>query len=595
MRGKDDKDISMLQAIFKVVPLTCTAEPASFFIFIINSILYGVSFATITIFTQRFFDSATLFAEQKVAASVVVKGLLILGLAYIANRVFNGVNLFLWRVQGRKVQAKLTLDINKKMGRLAPVFFEDTKLLDDIVKANEGMNNSVWFSMTFLTTFTFYMPYLGFMGYYLYLQKPILSISIILAFLPMAIAQLFRSKIFMKLTDETAPIKRKFEYYNECISGREYFKETRLLGAWSYFGKLYKDTLKLLNKLRMKAYIKANLFELAMKFLTAASYACILYLLFDSVMKRDISIGVFAAVFASMGRLFSLMRELVIDQFTHLTQDLGTIVNYLRFLQIPERVGEDMLLSDKMDIEFNNVSFKYPQTDKEAVSNISFKIKDKETIAIVGENGSGKSTIIRLLTGLYKPTAGDVLISGVNNKDISMKSLYSKMSAVFQKYQKYKLTLKENIVISESNRSVNDKELDQLAGKAGFSKEEEVFVDGYDTMLSREFDGVDLSGGQWQRIAIARGYFRTHNLIILDEPTAAIDPVEETRVYNQFAEICCDKTAVIVTHRIGSAKIANRILVMNRGKLVEAGTHDELMKLDGVYAKMYCSQQKWYL
>lgn len=192
----------------------------------------------------------------------------------------------------------------------------------------------------------------------------------------------------MELTDETAPIKRKFEYYNECISGREYFKETRLLGAWSYFGKLYKDTLELLNKLRMKAYIKANLFELAMKFLIAASYTCILYLLFDSVMKRDISIGVFADVFASMGRLFSLMRELVIDQFTYLTQDLGTIVNYLRFLEIPERVGEDMALSDKMDIEFNNVSFKYPQTDKEAVSNISFKINNKETIAIVGGNGS---------------------------------------------------------------------------------------------------------------------------------------------------------------------------------------------------------------
>lgn len=188
---KNNKDISMLRAIFKVVPLTCMAGPALFFIFIINSIFYGVSFAAITIFTQRFLDSAALFAGQKVAASVVVKGLFILGLAYIANRVFNGVNLFLWRVQGRKVQAKLTFGIDKKMGRLAPVLFEDTKLLDDIVKANEGMNNSVWFSMTFLTTFTFYMPYLGFMGYYLYLQKPILSISIILAFLPTAIAQLF--------------------------------------------------------------------------------------------------------------------------------------------------------------------------------------------------------------------------------------------------------------------------------------------------------------------------------------------------------------------------------------------------------------------
>ena len=260
MRRKNDKkDISMLQAIFKVVPLTCKAEPALFFIFIINSIFHGSIFRTITIFTQRFLDSATLFSEQKVAVSVVVKALLILGLAYIANRVFNGVNLFLWRVQGRKVQAKLTFGINKKMGRLAPVLFEDTQLLDDIVKANDGMNNSVWFSMTFLTTFTFYMPYLGFMGYYLYLQKPIVSFQLFLPFFPMAIAQLFLLKIFMKLTDETAPINRKFEYYNECISGREYFKKQDCLESWRYLRKLYKDTLELLNKLRMKTYIKANL------------------------------------------------------------------------------------------------------------------------------------------------------------------------------------------------------------------------------------------------------------------------------------------------------------------------------------------------
>ena len=221
-------------------------------------------------------------------------------------------------------------------------------------------------------------------------------------------------------------------------------------------------------------------------------------------------------------------------------------------------------------------------------------IKKGETVAVVGENGSGKTTLVRLLTGLYLPSEGDILYGKANTKTASVHSLFKNISAVFQKYQRYQMTLRENIAISDMAGIASDAALDGICVQAGVEKTTNSFYNGYDTMLSREFDGVDLSGGQWQRVAIARSFFRSHQLIVLDEPTAAIDPIEETKIYNRFAEISKDKTAIIVTHRLGSVKLADRILVMKQGKLVEHGTHTELMEAGGEYARLYKSQEQWY-
>lgn len=589
---KNKPDI--FKVFIRIIPIMYKSAPVFFIFSCVTDILHGLFWGIETMFQQRFFDKATEFANGNTLLSGVMISLLSLGLVSIICQVLNGVGNFIPMLMVDKCQGKLSFQIHEKIGKLSPVVFEDTDKLDAINKAEQGKSSAVWFSMIFMMIITFYVPYFIFISFYLFSLKPILSLAIIIVFVPTGLTQIIRTKVFSKLEDKSAPIRREYDYYEKCMVHREYFKETRLLGGFKFFKDLYLDTLRNINKLSLKANIKTNLTELAMKLMTVGGYILILYMLFDALMKKEITVGAFAAVFTSVAVLYNIMEELVCRHIGQIAQGLGTIQNYLDFLELEERKGEDMEIPKGCDISLDNVTFAYPKSEKAAIKKANLKIKNGETIAIVGENGSGKSTIIRLITGLYTPNTGTVKYGDISTDRISFSKLLKNTSAVFQKYCRYQMSLSDNINISHMEKQAENKELDRVCNRAGLSKDDECFTDGYDTMLSREFDGVDLSGGQWQRVTIARGFFRPHNLIILDEPTAAIDPFEETKIYNRFAKMSKDKTAIIVTHRLGSVKLADRIVVMKEGEIVESGTHDELMNNDSEYARMYMAQQQWY-
>ncbi|HPT61431.1 MAG TPA: ABC transporter ATP-binding protein [Bacillota bacterium] len=594
-KSPSKKKLGFVGVVKRLVPIVVRATPVFFISFSVLAILHGVSWGFETMMQQRFFDAATVFAQGESTIRSVLVALAFLGGANILCQVLNGVVNFVPEVLGQKVIGRLSKGIHEKMARLDPKCFEDTDVLDDINKALQGQNNALWFVFMLCAIFTFYVPYFIFMGWYLFTLKPILVISIVIIFIPAFLTQIVRTKVFAKLEDKSAPKRREFDYYESCIVSREYFKETRLLGGYKYFKKLYLDTLDTLQKLKFQAMLKTNLLELLMSFLTVLGFSTIFLMLFDAVMKGEITVGAFAAVTNSIGLLYSIMEEVVCRHAGQIAQSMGSITNYLNFLDLEERQGKVQEVPQLGDVVLEGVSFKYPGSEKYAVKDVSFTLKHGETLAIVGENGSGKSTLIRLLTGIYLPDEGRVTIGGVDTRDLSLDALYRNTSAVFQKYQRYLMTLEDNITISDAKKTFDDLALDDACRKAGVDSNGRSFPEGYKTMLSREFDGVDLSGGQWQRVAIARGFFRDHQLIILDEPTAAIDPYEETRVYNRFAEISKDKTAVIVTHRLGSVKLADRIVVLKDGKVVQVGTHDELIARSGEYHRLYKSQEKWYI
>ena len=588
------KKINFFRAFILMVSRFARVSPVLFVVFIIVLFIHGTSRAALVPATQIFLERAADFTVQKVTLSDIIAGLILLGMAHVCRQLIHGVHHIIMMMYARKAEGVLSLEIHRKLSRISPIDFEDTQTLDDINKAIQGKDDAVFFTDSIVAMICFYIPYFTFMAVYLMNIKPILVILLVLVFAPTFLSHILRTKIFAKAEDKAAPIRREFDYYEQCLTGREYFKETRILGAFSYFKKLYTDSLSFLNKLIFRASTKASIVELCVKMLSLFGYISILFLLFDLLMKGEISVGAFAAIFTSLEMVFSLMRELVIDNLGQLAKNLNKVQNYLRFLQMPEREGVDTVIPADVDIKLAGVSFSYPGAERKAVDDVTLILKNGETIAVVGENGSGKTTLVRLITGLFLPNEGDVLYGEANTKTMSTLSIFKRISAVFQKYQRYQMNLRENIGISDINESKNEAELDKLCSQAGIDKADSSFNDGYETMLSREFDGIDLSGGQWQRVAIARSFYRNHQFIVLDEPTAAIDPIEESKIYNRFAEISKDKTAIIVTHRLGSVKLANRILVMKDGKLVEQGTHTDLIAENGEYARLYKSQEQWY-
>lgn len=383
--------------------------------------------------------------------------------------------------------------------------------------------------------------------------------------------------------------------YANAASGKEFYKETRNLGSFHYITDLLAQTIHGFNGAVWRSNKRGAKIDFYCNTLSLIGYGGILYLLVKYLLVGEISVGAFVAVYNSIGMLFSKMEEFISRVIGNISLDFGLVRNFLRFLDMKSDDRPNKEFDKKADITATNVSFRYPNMDRDVVCNLNFTIKKGETVAIVGENGAGKTTLVKLITGLYKPTDGYVKIGDTNVNEVSYRSLFHRVSGVFQKYQRYAITLKENVMISEFDKTFDQDEVENVLRMNDIDlNNQDIFPDGLETMLSREFNGVDLSGGQWQRIAIARGFFRDSDIIVLDEPTAAIDPLEESWIYSKFAKMAKDKTAIIVTHRIGSAKIADTIIVMKDGEIAETGSHEQLLSSGGLYADMYHAQALWY-
>lgn len=590
---KKNKDLSVFKVYIKVFPLVFKGATLHYFFELIINFLLSIFMVLSTIGIQRFFESATALAEGKVSIKVVYISGIILAVIFVLYGILNMAFNILGAAFFHKVAGYITNFVNKKASRIEPINYENVETLDHINKAHQGVTGSILLIGVLNMIVTTYISYFIFMGIYLYSLNPILIFAIVCIFIPVIINQFIRVKIYTRLEDKAANLRREFEYYEKCIMDREYFKETRLLGAFGYFNNKYKNSLGNLNNKIWEAEKKSNSLELLMKIVTAIGYGIIIYLLFTSLMSGKITIGAFGAVLTSLGILLTLTEELICMHIGNITANFGAVRNLINFLDLEERDGKNIEFNEAPSLEIKDVSFSYPCSEKLIIDNINLEIKSKETIAIVGENGAGKSTLMKLILGLYMPTTGDVLFNGHNTKELSQHSIFSKSSAVFQKFQKYKFSLRENISISDID-NVNDEKIKKNLEEVEVGLERDCFSEGLDTILSREFGGVDLSGGQWQRVAIARGLYNFSNLIVLDEPTAAIDPIEEGKIFNKFKEIAKDKTAIIVTHRMGTVKIADRVVVLDEGKISEIGTHEEIIKNEGKYKEMYEAQSKWY-
>jgi ABC-type multidrug transport system fused ATPase/permease subunit len=397
-----------------------------------------------------------------------------------------------------------------------------------------------------------------------------------------------------RLWNTEMPNWRRRTYLSALMADKHAVFELKIFGAVNFILKKWKKTADDFRHEYVTAKLKSCKYGVFRDITLAAWAAFVIISLLVKLSGGTLTIGVFVACITSIGTILSLSSSMS-GQFSQVSIDCIEMRHFDIFMNLPEvktEMSEEKYQKAETnpEIRFDNVHFKYPKTDKPILRGVSFTIKPGERVSLVGENGAGKSTIVKLLCGLYAPDSGDIYIDNVSITRFTPAELRKVFSVVFQDYVGYELTLRENIAFGNIGKLRDDKVL--LNGlKRGLWSENLPL----DTNLGKiEENGIDLSGGQWQRIAVSRALVSNSAFVILDEPTAALDPLAESKMYDTFQSVLEQRGCVMISHRLASARLADKIIVLAKGTVAQSGTHSELMSQNGLYREMFSAQSAWY-
>ena len=404
-----------------------------------------------------------------------------------------------------------------------------------------------------------------------------------------------------------SPERRVMDYFNRLMTVDTYNKEIKLFTLGNFFVTQFKRLANKLYEEDKEIIVRRYLINFLWSALTGvANSAIYLYVALQVVLSLGrISLGSlsrYTQAAVQAGQSFQGLLSGISSTYEN-NLYVNTLFEFLEYK--PEIVSPPKPQplarakeSKGLDIEFRNVSFTYPGKDAEthaALKNVSFTIHAGEAIAVVGRNGAGKTTIVKLLTRLYDPDEGEILIDGRNIKEYDLQELRGHVGVIFQDYVTYFLSARENIGVGRVNEIDNQELVSSAAKKSGASEVIEGLAEGYDTMLGRWFNkGTQLSGGEWQKIALARAFIRDAGILVLDEPTSSLDARAEYEVFTHFRTLTGGRTTVFISHRFSTVRLADRIFVIEHGKIIECGSHKELMQLEGHYAELFNLQAEAY-
>ena len=395
-----------------------------------------------------------------------------------------------------------------------------------------------------------------------------------------------------RLWNTEMPNWRRRTYLSALLADKHGVFELKLFGAVDYTLKRWKYFADTFRHEYVTTKIKSSKYGVLRDLMLAAWAVFVILTLLKKLTNGAVDLGLFTVCVASMGTILELSQTLS-GMFSLVSQDCLIMRHFDIFMALPEMqnvVPENQATPENVNIRFENVCFTYPKTEETVLNNLSFEILPGERVALVGENGAGKSTIVKLLCGLYEPQSGEILINGTPINEFSAADRRAVFSVVFQDYMSFELTLRENVAFGDIKKLREDESIKEALRRGLWTEEMPL-----DTNLGKlEEDGVDLSGGQWQRLAVARSLLSDARFVILDEPTAALDPVAESRMYETFQSVLHGRGCVMISHRLASARLADKIVVIDGGEAAQIGSHIELMAAEGLYKTMYAAQASWY-
>jgi ATP-binding cassette subfamily B protein len=409
--------------------------------------------------------------------------------------------------------------------------------------------------------------------------------------------RMWRTQEIIAIDHSQTQLQRRRDYWRRLLTERESAAEVRLFGLTEHIVAAWRTlTKQSLDELTIVHYRNAGK-EIGVALVTAGLSAGVMLTLILSAVQGRLTIGALIAL------LFAIQQYA--DHINRISNRLRRLQRYLAELRYAmdffdfgttEPAGNDAAPTSIQDgIRFEGVSFSYPGAVRPVLSGIDLHIRRGERIALVGENGAGKTTLVKLLLGLYTPTQGRIVVDGADLQSIDLRAWQAGTGAVFQDYGRYAVTARENIAFGQIDKLDDLPSIQAAAQASGASDVIERLPGGYDTLLGKEFEeGYDLSLGQWQKLAIARAHLRNAEVLVLDEPASALDALAELEVYRQFLSLSAGKTVLLISHRLGSARLADRIVFLQHGQIVQFGSHDELLASGGPYAELYALQAEWY-
>ncbi|MCZ3760319.1 ABC transporter ATP-binding protein/permease [Lactobacillus gasseri] len=494
-----------------------------------------------------------------------------------------------------KLTGFINISLMKKSADLQSIsIFDDSKYFDDLQMLRDDASwrpvNLIVYGVSVLQSFLT----LAFMLIYLARYNWWLALLLLVVMVPQSLSYYRIQQQSFETMVERSKNARYLHYYSGLLLDRRDAKEVRLFNMFpkiiEKYTSLFEQTKKDVNQIRKKQLATSSLFVV----LTIGVFGYGFYWFTNSVRTGALEVGVLLMFVSVIGYISTSMARVVEDS-SLLYDSLLWVEKYFKFLEYQDdfKNGGQNFPDDFDDINIKNLSFTYPFSDTEILHNVSFSVKSGEKVAIVGENGSGKSTLVKLLMRFYDPTNGKISVDNYDLKDFNIFDLHKNLSATFQDFSRFKLTLKENVITGYSFNKGRVNNVLKAAGLGDLLANDHLNLN---TMLAKDFEnGTDLSGGQWQKIALARDLYANGKIEFLDEPTAALDAKSESEIYQRFLKENDKKTIFFVTHRLSAVRFADKVLFLDGGKVSGFDTHTNLLQTNPKYKEMYDLQKNAYL
>jgi ATP-binding cassette subfamily B protein len=520
-----------------------------------------------------------------------------LGLALFSDLLNRGINL-LDGLLGDLVANKTSEDLIRHAAILDLYQFEDAEFYDKLERARRQTTGRTVLLSLVLTQAQDLITIL-FLAAGLIAFNPWLLLILFIAIIPNFLQENYFNQQMYSLTRSWTPERRELDYLRYIGASDTTAKEVKIWGLSGFLTERFRElALRYYHANRKLNIRRASWGALFSGISVLAYYFAYVFIIIQTV-AGIITVGTLTFLSGSFSRMQSLLQG-IMSRFSRIADQAMYLQDLFDFFAIEPNI------KDKADalpfpeqitdgFRFENVSFRYPNSDKYAIKDLSFHLRAGEKLALVGENGAGKTTLVKLLARLYEPTSGRILLEGRDLRDYRLQSLRDNIGVIFQDYFRFQLKAKENIAVGRIDALEDLAHIETSARKSLADTVIEELPDRYEQLLGRRFAGaVDLSGGQWQKIALARAYMRDAQLLILDEPTSALDARSEHEVFQRFSELIDNKMAVLISHRFSTVRMADRILVLENGQLLELGTHEELLAQEGRYAELFRLQAAGY-